>query len=206
MFAAITVGALVAALVTPMATTEPSPPPGRIVVDLVSVTGTGCPAGSAAITLSPDNSGFVVTFSRYSAQVGVGTSTMDYRKNCQLSISVHQPQGFSFALTQATYAGYAYLEKGAIATERSNYYFQGDKQTSAITHSFTGPFDDSWQLTDTIDAASQIYSPCGEQRALNINTELRIAAGTSDPRTTTSYITMDSTRTDSYQLAWRTCN
>ncbi len=59
------------------------PPPDRIVIDVVTVNGSGCPAGTAAIAVSPDNQAFTVTYSDYLAQVGVGSKPTDFRKNCQ---------------------------------------------------------------------------------------------------------------------------
>ncbi|MDF3289616.1 DUF4360 domain-containing protein [Streptomyces silvisoli] len=184
-----------------------SPPPGKIVIDLVNVNGSGCPAGTAAVAVSPDNTAFTVTYSDYMAQVGVGARPTDFRKNCQLGLDVHVPQGFTYAVAEADYRGYGHLENGASGLERANYYFQGMQQTSYIEHPFSGPMDDDWQTTDTTDVASLVYAPCGEERNFNINTELRVNAGTSDPNTT-SFLSMDSTDgsiTTVYHFAWKQC-
>src|SRR5690606_10032907 len=89
------------------------PPPGQVTVDLVTVNGSGCPAGTTAVAVSPDNTAFTVTYSDYLAQVGLGARPIDARKNCQLSVVVHVPQGLTYAVAQADYRGYAYLEPGA---------------------------------------------------------------------------------------------
>ncbi|MYY10947.1 DUF4360 domain-containing protein [Streptomyces sp. SID4919] len=52
-----------------------------------------------------------------------------------------------------------------------------------------------------------MWAPCGVKRNLNINTELRVSAGTSD-RTRTSFMTVDSTDgsvNTIYHLAWQQC-
>lgn len=103
---------------------------------------------------------------------------------------------------------FAHLEKGASATQKASYYFQGQSQTSSNTHEFTGAYDDNWQATDTSDIATVVWSPCGELRNFNINTELRANAGTSDTKETTSFIAMDSTDGDvstTYHFAWKEC-
>ncbi|HKT02645.1 MAG TPA: DUF4360 domain-containing protein [Rugosimonospora sp.] len=184
------------------------PPIDKIVIDVVTVNGSGCPAGTAAVAVSPDNTAFTVTYSSYMAQVGVGALATDFRKNCQLSIVVHVPQGFTYAIAEADYRGFASLMSGANSMERANYYFQGDPQTTQITHSFNGPFGDDWQASDTRDVAQLVFAPCGALRNFNINTELRVAAGTSDPKKTTSFMTMDSTDgslSTIYHFHWRTC-
>ncbi|MEZ0091939.1 DUF4360 domain-containing protein [Streptacidiphilus sp. EB129] len=183
-------------------------PPGGFTISLVSVNGSGCPAGTASVAISPDNTAFTVTYSNYLAQVGAGASPTDGRKNCQLTAQINAPQGFTYAIAEADYRGYASLANGATGEERANYYFQGQTQTASASHDFPGPMDDDWQATDQTGVAALVFAPCGEIRDLNINTQLLVHAGTSDPATTNSYMTMDSTDgsvTTIYHLSWRTC-
>jgi hypothetical protein len=186
-----------------------SPPSDKIVIEVVTVNGSGCPSNTAAVAVSPDNTAFTVTYSNYLAQVGVGAAPTDIRKNCQLTILVHAPQGFSYAVAEADYRGFAHLEKGATSMEQSNYYFQGQPQTAAVSHPFSGPFDNDWQATDSTSVAALVFSPCGEERDLNINTELRVSGGTSNLKKTTSFMTMDSTDgsiTTTYHFDWEACH
>ncbi|MFE0028728.1 DUF4360 domain-containing protein [Amycolatopsis sp. NPDC059021] len=185
-----------------------NPPPDKIIIDVATVNGTGCPPKSAAVSVAPDNTAFTVTYSVYTAKVGVGASPTDFRKNCQISLKVHVPQGFTYGITQADYRGFAHLEAGATGLERANYYFQGNSPTAFIDHPLKGFLEDDWQFTDQTDIGAIIYKPCGEERNLNINTELRANAGTSDPKKTTSFVTMDSTDGSIktiYHFAWKTC-
>jgi hypothetical protein len=127
-------GAVLLLLLASSAYADP-PPSDHIVIDVITVNGSGCPAGTAAVAVSPDNTAFTVTYSNYTAQVGVGA----------------------------------------------------------------GP----------TDLAALVFAPCGVQRNLNVNTELRVAAGTSDPTQTTSFMTMDSTDgaiTTTYHFAWQQCH
>ncbi len=185
-----------------------SPPPSSgITLDVQTVNGSGCPAGTAQVALSPDNTAFTVTYSSYLAQVGVNSKPTDRRKNCQLGLLIHVPQGFTYAITQADYRGFAHLEPGASGLERANYYFQGSARTVPVSHPLSGPFDDDWQNTDQTDSASLVWAPCGVDRNFNINTELRVEAGTSDP-SKNSFMTMDSTDSSIqtvYHFAWKHC-
>lgn len=209
-------GAAAILLATPLAGTASgaggggwrTPPPDKIVIEIATVNGSGCPAGTAAVAISPDNTAFTVTYSDYVALVGLGSKPTDFRKNCQLNLNVHVPQGFTYAIASADYRGFAHLEKGASAVQRASYYFQGSPQTAAYSHRFGGPLDDSWQATDTVAVAALVWAPCGETRNFNINTEIRVNAGTSDPARTTSFMTMDSTDgsvNTVYHLAWKHC-
>ncbi|MFI5776725.1 DUF4360 domain-containing protein [Nocardia sp. NPDC051570] len=184
------------------------PPPDRITVDVVTVNGSGCPQGTAAVAVADDNSAFTVTYSQYTAQAGAGAGPTDFRKNCQLVLNVHVPQGFTYGIASADYRGYAHLEPGATALERARYYFQGDAASNYVDHTFNGAFDDDWQQTDSTDVGSIVFQPCGESRDFNINTQLRVNNGSSDPNAPTSFITMDSTDgsiVTTYHFAWKKC-
>ena len=184
------------------------PPPGKGTIEVVTVNGSGCPKGTAKVVGAKDNTSFTVTYSRYAALVGRGAKPTDLRKNCQLNIRVHTPQGFTYAVARADYHGFASLAKGATALQQGNYYFAGQSPTTRIPHNYKGPFNKAWTATDKIAYASLVWAPCGQTRNLNINTELRVAAGTSNPKTTTSIIVMDTTRASVrtlYHFAWKRC-
>lgn len=206
--AGATMLASLAATAAPAAATPAPVPAGRMVIDVVAANGSGCPLGTTEVTVSPDSKAFTVTYSEFTAQVGVGAKPTDFRKNCQLGLNVRVPQGFTYAIAGIDYRGYARLERGASATQTAYYYFQGEPQTSRIRHNFTGPADGDWQRTDQVGIGSLSFLPCGEQRYLNVNTELRVNAGWSDRKATTSLLTMDSTdgNLDTvYHVAWKKC-
>ncbi|MFJ9774344.1 DUF4360 domain-containing protein [Kitasatospora sp. NPDC101157] len=185
----------------------PPPPQDRIVIDSVTANGTGCPTGTSAVAVSPDGTAFTVTYSNYIAQIGPGTSPADARKDCQLSLRVHAPGGYTYAVVSAGYSGFASLAAGASATQRAGYRFQGDPRTTTSNHHFKGPFDNNWRTTDTVPVAALVFAPCGEERSLDITTELQIDRGTSSP-SATSFMEMDSTDgriTTVYRLALQRC-
>ncbi|MFI9365202.1 DUF4360 domain-containing protein [Kitasatospora sp. NPDC053057] len=170
----------------------PPPPQDRIVIDSVAASGTGCPAGTAAVAVSPDSTAFTVTYSNYLAQVGPGAAPTDSQKDCQLNLRVHVPGGFTYAVVSAGYRGFASLAPGASATQRASYHFQGNPRTTKSAHHFKGGFNNDWQTTDTVDVAALVFAPCGEERSLDIDTELQVERGTSSPNAT-SFMEMDST-------------
>ncbi|MEU6809641.1 DUF4360 domain-containing protein [Streptomyces sp. NPDC046831] len=205
-------GAIAALLTTALPAQHPSPvfddpPTDKIVIDVATVNGSGCPQGTAAVAVSPDNTAFTVTYSDYLAQAGGTSDPTAFRKNCQLNLVVHVPQGFSYAIASADYRGFASLQQGASGTQRASYYFQGSPSTAIRNHPLSGPYNDDWQATDETDWAQLVWAPCGVLRNFNINTELRVSAGTSAPGKV-SFMTMDSTDGDIstvYHLAWKEC-
>ncbi|WP_394617550.1 DUF4360 domain-containing protein [Lentzea sp. JNUCC 0626] len=208
MLNAVAAALLASAIIIPPGAPNETPPPDHITIDIVTVNGSGCPAGTAAVAVSEDNKAFTVTYSDYLAQVGVGARPTDFRKNCQLNLRVNVPQGFTYGIAQADYRGFAHLERGAYAIQKANYYFQGMSQNDTAQHRYNGPHSDDWQATDQTEVAAIVYSPCGEKRNFNINTELRVYPGSSNTATTTSFVSMDSTDgaiDTTYQFSWKTC-
>jgi hypothetical protein len=184
------------------------PPSEKVVVDLVTVVGSGCPRGTTSVSVSPGNTLLSLGFSDFIAGVGAGMKITDFRKTCQLSLMVHAPSGFTYAVPAVRYSGYAYLEPGASASLRTSSYFSGLTDTRLIKHPLVGPFDNDWTFQDTPGLSDLMWAPCGEPRNLNVNTELRVKAGTSDVTTKTSYIVLDSLGNNdsaSFRLEWKRC-
>jgi hypothetical protein len=205
---ALAITGLVLSLLTPMTDTQTSSPPqGKITLDIKTINGSGCPAGTADATavMSDDNTSFTVTYKNFAAKTGASTTAIDQRKNCQINVLVHVPAGFTYAVAEADYSGFAHLAAGATALEQANYYFTGTAATARVPHTLSGPFDGEWQTQDAADVL--VYAPCGVDRNLNINAELRASAGSSDSNTT-SFIEMDSSHasvTTVYQFSWKQC-
>ena len=194
---------------TPNAGWTPTDP---VSVSVVESTGSGCAAGTTTAVMAPDNTTFTVTYSgTYMARVGNGAAPTDIRKNCHLDLRFGVPPGITFDVGKADYRGATHLAAGTSASSRGNFYLQGTPPTQQSIHSFTSPLDGSWEVSDTIAIALTVgppYPTCPGSSDLNINTELRIAAGTSDPATDPSYISLDSTNGNgatTYYIYWQPC-
>lgn len=206
MFNVLALGGMAASLlVSPVAapSDDAAPPPASTGIGAVTVNGSGCPSGTATAITSRDGRSLTVTYDGYYVWRGDGAAATDFRRNCQISMQVTAPEGYTYSISSADYRGFAYLAEGATATQIASYYFQGSSNTTALRHNFTGPMSDFWHNTDSrSDLAPLGYAPCGQQRNLNVNTELRVAPGTSDPEAG-SFVTMDSTVI--YRLVWQRC-
>jgi Domain of unknown function (DUF4360) len=192
-------------LVAPEAPSSADVPPGKITVDVVTVNGSGCPAGTAAVATADDNTAFTVTYSDYTAQAGSGSTPTQFRKNCQLNLRVHYPQGFTFGIAKADYRGFAHLPRGAKATQRASYYFSGQSATGTSVHNIASPWSDNWQFTDSTEVAEIVYAPCGMVRNLNVNTELRVTASSGNQAAFVSMDSTDGSVSTRYQFAWKRC-
>ncbi|WP_067461190.1 DUF4360 domain-containing protein [Actinomadura macra] len=193
--------------IPPVASAAVEPPPDRITVQVSTVNGSGCRAGTAAVSAASDNTSFTVTYSDYLAQAGGDSKPTDFRKNCQLSLAVHIPQGFTYAIASADYRGFASLADGASGMERASYYHQGSSQTSSASHIVRGEYSDNWQFTDRTPVSELVWKPCGEDRNFNINTELRVDKGSSSSGETSfmSFDSADGSVRTVYHFAWKEC-
>ncbi|MFH9353180.1 DUF4360 domain-containing protein [Kitasatospora sp. NPDC017646] len=64
----------------------------------------------------------------------------DFRKDCQLDLTLHVPGGCTYAIVSAGYSGFASPAPGASDTQRAGHHFQGDARTTDSTHHFKGGF------------------------------------------------------------------
>lgn len=171
----------------------------------VKANGTGCPAGSWDTSISSDGKTFTTTFSKYVADVDPKTTVSV--KDCQLTVTLHSPQGLSFAVQEFAYGGYAFLEKGVNLRQVAQYYFSGspDKSAEARTE-IDGPKDDTFLFTDTIKEASLVFAPCGVERDLNIRTTMRLLNGTPAKTGKVIFSAVDGSVKLKFRLSWRKCD
>lgn len=150
---------------------------------VVSVNGSGCPAGTASATADP--TALRVAYSGFTAKAG----GVDARRNCQVAVRVVAAAGQQFEVTGTDYAGGAELPADSSALLRTSYYLQGTQPTTAATTTVAGPH------TGAVDATqpASFTGPCGGDVVLNVNAEVRVSGGTA---------TVDVTET---HLAWKPC-
>ena len=163
-FAALNVAA-------PAPAAEPQFSPGDVTIEKVSYAGSGCRAGTASVTISLDKTTVTILFDEYEATIGPGAKFSDQVKNCNINFLVEYPPGFQYTLYKNDYTGYALLEPGVTAKQTSSYWFAGfvgNKPTFQST--WKGPYNSDYTFTDTL--ASLVYSPCGTETTLNLNTQL----------------------------------
>ncbi|MDQ1655965.1 MAG: hypothetical protein QOD41_1048 [Cryptosporangiaceae bacterium] len=195
-----------AALLMPADPAVAAAPPAGAAVQSVSGFGSGCTSDSVTATWD-DASQFKVTYGSFGARAGGDSGPLDFVKACSLSVQLTIPDGYSVALAGAKSLLYADVADGATVTHRTRAYWQGMSAENRWTKAQRGPFQDSWISTANTDPAALIYSTCGENRRLQITTNLTVSRGSSNPATQSSveYDNSWGGANGVYQLVWKAC-
>ncbi|WP_437338842.1 DUF4360 domain-containing protein [Sorangium sp. So ce394] len=142
-------------------------------IEAFTYAGSGCPVGSAAGVISPDQKALTVIFDQFEAHAGPGAARAANRAFCQLAVDLRFDPGWQVAVFDATYRGFADLEPGVHGLHETSYYFSGSPLTSGpLTWSMIGPFTNDFSRTDAF--ATTVWSECGTVRPLNIKTSLYV--------------------------------
>ncbi len=166
--------------------------------------GTGCPLNSAGAVLSPDNTKLSVLFDQYVAEAGDSVGKDMDRKSCNLAIPVHVPHGYSVSVIKVDYRGFTSIPRGGTVRFNVSYFFAGS-EGPRISEVMRGPREEDFLLTDRLIATADVWSPCGVDTNIRINTSL---VARSNSYGDDIMATLDSTDVDTklvYHLQWRRC-
>lgn len=195
--------ALAAAL--PDAVFADAPDPSQVQIVGFTYGGTGCPDQTVSSVLSDDRTIMTFIFDEYVASIGPGIPITQARKNCQLNLNLRYPGGFQYSIFSADYRGYAYLEKGVTGTQRSAYYFSGQVAQTVTETQWVGPYDQDYLLHDEADSTSIVWSPCGQNGALNINSQVRLTSTNSNATGLLTTDSLDASFRQIVHVRWQPC-
>jgi hypothetical protein len=187
------------------ADTPPVPAAGAVQVTVASAAGSGCPSRHAEAALNAANTDLMLDYEPFAALATPGASPTDARRNCQVSLTVAVPDGYTFAIQRTTHEGYANLADGATGTQRTSWYWQGTSQTGSLSHVYGGPYGGSFRATDELGVAALVWRPCGSTRNLNINAEVVVNAGSSAPAAM-NFMAIGIGDESAYHLVWQRCS
>lgn len=165
--------------------------------------GNGCPAGSASVTLSPDQKALTVIFDQYSAEAG-GFNSRIARKSCNIAIPVHVPQGLSISIIAVDYRGFNALPVGAQSRFSAEYFFAGSVGPR-VQRSFYGPLTQDYLINNNLAVGALVWSACGADVNLRVNTSMTAIANGAGEETLATVDSADFKAGVVYRLSWRRC-
>lgn len=166
--------------------------------------GTGCPAGTASATLSPDESAISILFDNYVTEAGSAAGRRVDRKSCNISVPVAVPQGYSVAVFQVDYRGFTLVPVGGRAQFDAEYFWAGSVGPK-IRRVFTGPVNDNYTLGDSLMAQTMVWTPCGASVNLRINSSMMAMSNSSGQQTMATVDSADISSGLVYHIQWRQC-
>ncbi|KAF2491948.1 hypothetical protein BU16DRAFT_574108 [Lophium mytilinum] len=165
--------------------TSGTPDPTEVHIKAITYGGTGCPQGSLDYVISDDRT--------------------TQRKNCQLNVDITYPGGFQYSVFSADYRGYAAIDKGITGVLKSTYYFSGQTQQTSTEYDFVGPVNGDYLKHDEADSTSVIWSPCGAEGMLNINSQVRLTSTNSSSSGLLTTDSLDAKFLQVVYVGWQTC-
>lgn len=166
--------------------------------------GTGCPAGTVSVTLSPDAKSLSLLFDQYQVAVGGETGKSFDRKSCNVAIPVHVPQGMSVSVLKIDFRGFNQLPRSATSQFNVEYFFAGTRGPS-FKKVFRGPLAEDYLINNKLAVETIVWSGCGADVNLRTNSSLRVQ--TSGNREAMSSIDSEDVNAGIiYQLQWRQCS
>ncbi len=166
--------------------------------------GTGCPAGTVSVTLSPDAKSLSLLFDQYQVAVGGESGKSFDRKSCNIAIPVHVPQGLSVSVLKIDFRGFNHLPRSASSQFNVEYFFAGTKGPS-FQRKFRGPIDADYLINNEIIAEAIVWSGCGADVNLRTNSSMRLSS-LYNQEAMASIDSEDVNAAIIYQLQWKKCN
>ena len=166
--------------------------------------GTGCPAGTASVSLSPEEDAISVLFDQFMVEAGSTGRRVD-RKSCNLSIPVTIPQGYSVAIIQVDYRGFNVIPAYGATTRLNTEYFWAGIRGPSYSHVFNGPNNQDFTLTNGIMAQSLVWTPCGASINMRVNTSIMAQSNYNMDQTMMGVDSADITSGLIYHVQWRRC-
>jgi hypothetical protein len=166
--------------------------------------GTGCPSGSASVTVSPDQSALSILFDSYVTESGATTGRAVDRKSCNISIPVTVPSGYSVAVFQVDYRGYNLVPRGGMAKFDAEYFWAGARGPR-VSRTYTGPTNENFSISDGLVATTMVWSPCGADVILRTNTSLMSKSNARGEQAMSMVDSADITSGLVYRLQYRRC-
>ncbi len=165
--------------------------------------GTGCPAGSVGVAVSPDQQSVSMIFDEFVVEAG-GRRTLD-RKSCNIAIPIHVPQGYSFSIFAIDYRGFTSLPFGSMAQLNVNYFLAGDRNGVRTQMTLRGPKQDEYLKRDSLGLSAEVWTPCGANTILRANSSMLVRTNSRGDQALATVDSADINAGIVYHLKWRRC-
>lgn len=127
--------------------------------------GTGCPEGTASVIMIGNT--LTILFDDYVASTHQGHQTA--RKTCNYAVALKINPGYTVALVQIDYRGFANIPFGGFGKLRAEYFWAGH-HGPVYQRVFPSGYMNEWKETDFVGGA--VWSSCGGEVIARGNTSV----------------------------------
>jgi hypothetical protein len=167
--------------------------------------GTGCPAGSASVSLSPGEDAISILFDNFVAEAGSTTGRRLDRKACAITVPVSVPSGYSVAVFQTDYRGFNLIPGSGAYTKLDTEYFWAGIRGPLFSRMYRGPQADNYTQSNGVIASALVWTPCGASVNLRVNSSILAMSNSRMDQTMMTVDSADITSDLIYQVQWRRC-
>jgi hypothetical protein len=140
--------------------------------------GTGCPAGSASVSLTEDAQTLSILFDSFVVQAPTIQGASFDRKSCNLRIPVRVGSGYQVALIAFDYNGFAAIPSGGRGNFEARYSYVGQARPAIFRKTFMGPQVNNYSLKNELISTTIDWSPCSTGKDLMMTVDANILAMT----------------------------
>ncbi|SMF60256.1 DUF4360 domain-containing protein [Pseudobacteriovorax antillogorgiicola] len=156
--------------------------------------GSGCPMNDPRFNVNGDT----ILINTEPLEIFISGDDRFDRQNCQVTLNIAPAAGWYYVVEQIQATGYAHVGQGVEGSARLAAYIQGQGFGPTVEQRFQGYTQQSFRL----QSSEAIRSSCDEDRALNINTAIRLLNRNSS-RYGWGYLTANSQT--SVRIRWQRC-
>ncbi|KAK0734642.1 hypothetical protein B0T26DRAFT_632170 [Lasiosphaeria miniovina] len=191
----------------------------EITINSVRTSGSGCPRRAVTIDISEDRTVVTLGFDEFQTFFGrrYGNSNTSRDKNCDIRLNLHYPSGYTFAVLDATYHGFAQLDSGVVGSVSSSYSFPDDRRTGRAGRSSAtqttiaggGAYADGAVYTkhDVVPVAARVVGPCdGKNTTLLIRTRINLNSNNDSASGTLTGDDASIALTQQVHFGWAACD
>lgn len=179
---------------------QQGPGPGEVSVKDAVASGSGCPVGTAFVTVTnsqPEGpiDAINVVFEDFSAEKPGDND----RRFCNVAIDLKFPAGWSYTVEKVMAKGSAHIQEGVTGRIAFETAFRGTTAKVKSDRKQSGQWKGDFNLVEFFDRPA--WSPCGKVLPVNIKTTLSLSGKSSER----SFIKLSADANHLYTVRWKRC-
>lgn len=169
-----------------------------------SFSGSGCPKGSADVSITPNAKQINLLFDNFFVEANTSIGHVTSTKNCDAVIRIKVPRGYTVAVERVRYNGINKLPFGSNA-HLTGVHFFNHEELASVNKKYYGSTTSPFDISARVAYRNLFWTPCGKEALLTSRTNLAVAAAKSLYPASVQVDDHGLRPGITYDLLWRTC-